>query len=478
MRKKVIKISFLLLIFAIIIIAIPTRNVYARERYFRINEDRNNGLFLGAGALIDGCTESFIDFGLLELPSEKILNGISAELAMSGGTPISIRISDSSTYWQVTSYYITNNKISFLIELEDSVLESGNPPESLPCVTIRYEKESQNISASMDKDKLILSYENNENVKPLENDFYINPIKGIYNPVWATDESKANNSVKVDGNNIYARLDSDSNTGVVQLMTLFDMIGIDDSMRYYELNTDSFGVNGKSGGRADFTDNTWRNSLYGFGNAYKLKIDSDYGRNEYNVYQMGNTYLNPDDKNHTNLDVIDINDVLYFRKAVVGINEVLDNPNFCVEATDVNFSNDNLGELGDIGDIISIRRRILNKRWSSMPLTPIILDGTYSDGYEPSGGFIFYSDGTVRTFSNVLGGIISYDTGTYLRTGKDIIELHFNKNHYQEVTMENEEITDIDVYIEVKYINENTLYREEYDGISNMTYDLTYIKEQ
>ena len=95
-------------------------------------------------------------------------------------------------------------------------------------------------------------------------------------------------------------------------------------------------------------------------NATKIKICTQENEFEFNFYQQGNVYLSSKSSN----EAIDINDVIKLRKAIISGDDVNEDSNFIVENTDVNFSNDEIGSLGDIGDIISIRMKILNKKWN------------------------------------------------------------------------------------------------------------------
>ena len=79
---------------------------------------------------------------------------------------------------------------------------------------------------------------------------------------------------------------------------------------------------------------------------------------EYNVIQMGNTLYANDSGS-----AINVKDVVALRQAVVGMESIFNDSRFHIEASDVNFSNPERGTLGDIGDIISIRQRILNYMW-------------------------------------------------------------------------------------------------------------------
>ena len=77
-----------------------------------------------------------------------------------------------------------------------------------------------------------------------------------------------------------------------------------------------------------------------------------------NVYIMGDVYTNNSGK-------IDIEDIMYLRQAIVG-NDMSSNLNFYEETSDVNWSNGTTDspQLGDIGDVISIRKRILTNKWT------------------------------------------------------------------------------------------------------------------
>ena len=97
----------------------------------------------------------------------------------------------------------------------------------------------------------------------------------------------------------------------------------------------------------------------------KIKFIKPNGESiEYKVVELGNVRRDSDKE-------INLNDVIYLRQAIVGIINKKDGypEDFVLEASDTDLSNIEDGrqrELGDIGDVIAIRQRILNYKWNDM----------------------------------------------------------------------------------------------------------------
>lgn len=164
------------------------------------------------------------------------------------------------------------------------------------------------------------------------------------------------NRAVINDNNLFVKLDG-QNTNI---FSFCKPLHINNDWTNMEIYTDT-AEEGKFTISHDEIIEYGENYLEKFflGNAFKLIIYKGNESDCYNIYQMGNVYV--EDSNSS--VAININDVIYFRKAIVGIKDVFEDSHFHAEATDVNFSNENIGTLGDVGDIIEIRERILNGYW-------------------------------------------------------------------------------------------------------------------
>ncbi len=90
-------------------------------------------------------------------------------------------------------------------------------------------------------------------------------------------------------------------------------------------------------------------------NVVGVVIYDDWGEHGYEIHQLGNVYLAS-----TSGNCINVEDLMCLRRALVRDTEVINNENFDIKATDINLSNDEMGTIGDIGDVIALRKIILN----------------------------------------------------------------------------------------------------------------------
>ena len=168
--------------------------------------------------------------------------------------------------------------------------------------------------------------------------------------------------MKIAGDRIYGKFNDDGNHIGSDLLVLPKFVFADDWATILIMSE-----NGSYWMARNIDPEEYRNfegeTLY-TGNFMTLSLNaynifSSWNHYEYDIIEMGNTY-----KEDVYIGgVINVNDVIWLRQAIIGVEDALNDPNFCVEATDVNFSNDELGTLGDIGDVISIRQRILTGEW-------------------------------------------------------------------------------------------------------------------
>ena len=155
--------------------------------------------------------------------------------------------------------------------------------------------------------------------------------------------------IRLSGSNLYIKLDSNDKNGYIYLDDLLDKITINSS---YTQSSQQIGTDDKIG-----TGNsiTFRN---------KSSSPSTY---QMNLYLMGDVYSDTTYQ-------INVNDVIYLRQAIVG-NDMSSNSNFHEETSDVNWSNGNPDspQLGDIGDVIAIRKRTLKNKWDDDDI-PVVTD--------------------------------------------------------------------------------------------------------
>ena len=147
-------------------------------------------------------------------------------------------------------------------------------------------------------------------------------------------------NIQIQGYDIYIKVDATH--GPYISIDLFDDMLDYDREQYYFLNIDN--------------PELW---LY-TGGTYTLNQRETGTNYIYNTYIVGDICLESN-----NYGEINMKDVMYLRKAIVGYDMTsssnLEDGSFEMTTTDVNLSNsDDHSKLGDIGDVISIRRRILN----------------------------------------------------------------------------------------------------------------------
>ena len=94
----------------------------------------------------------------------------------------------------------------------------------------------------------------------------------------------------------------------------------------------------------------------------KIKYNTVQDETEYRIFVLGDCRI-------ADVKGIEINDVIALRKAIVKYSDIVEYPkagyNFYKECSDVDGSNIVSGarNTGDIGDVIQIRKRIINYEW-------------------------------------------------------------------------------------------------------------------
>ena len=311
--------------------------------------------------------QKYTDFpgGIVKLTIESedadaVLKGIQATVEFEGAVPYeAVSLTED---WFVSTYNVEGKKIYILVEPTEEVLGEEELEQSVT-IKIKFNEESQDstIYASINKESFKTTYDNNDVREPLNLDEITDLIVIVEetegNPVSALEEETA----IVDLYDVYVKLNGDiNNEGLVDVLSVLDVLEIDDSWMRVDIYTNTNEAGIWTIERTDL-DTEYGETLRetSLGNAYKVVFYTDYGACEYNLHQMGNVYV----EDVYVGGVININDVTWLRQAVVGIEDALNDADFHVENSDVNFSNSELGTLGDIGDIIAIRERILNYVW-------------------------------------------------------------------------------------------------------------------
>lgn len=342
------------------------------------NQVSINGVTLKANDRYYDFEESTIELEVSDPTGDKSIRGVQAEIRMNDiAVPYEVESLDDD--WVVTAQNrLEYNSIKFLVEPTEEAF-ARDTIESNPKVKVHYFiwdywEPYADVTAWIDVESFKISYSNNEVDNPLKNisDMVVkaNVVSG--NPVEVNTESGADKKAKIEENNIYVRLNSDPNTGLVPLLQFRELLKFDDSWTEYNIYTDSangvvnvkrnsngaevFYLNG-SNSPATSVDIEWLG--ISLGNIYYFELISDYGNAGYRVHQMGNVYKEDVYVN----GVININDVIWLRQGIVGNEEALNDWQFDVMASDVDYSNDELGTIGDVGDVIAIRQRILTGQW-------------------------------------------------------------------------------------------------------------------
>jgi len=244
----------------------------------------------------------------------------------------------------------TTNEYTFIVETDDEFLGENNF-ENIP--------KTLNIELTIPVNS-VLSVVNEGGARFMLNGFQGTDINGTVHDILVTNpalvlytkiteevltvkEGVDPKEISIIGHNIYTKLNSQT------VSELFEKIenNLDDFEGYWVEDYDSNILEDDEEVSTGYLYISTKNGL----------SSSTY---RYNLYAMGDICV---DSSHS----IDINDVMYLRQAIVGkINEKNAPGNFCKETTDVNAANvaeDGTRELRDIGDVIEIRKRIINNKW-------------------------------------------------------------------------------------------------------------------
>ena len=328
-----------------------------------LNSIETGGVKLSADFAYEGYPEAELQITVDNNDMENTLAGFEGELFFEGAYPTGEIISNTSG-WRITSNIIRrNNSIKFIVEPEDL---SNIAPK--PQITIKY-KFDFNVSKH-------IAYINRNTFK--KTDIYNNvytPLESQYpydcavalkithtSPLTSVDPATA----KVFEDKILTKFEAyltENGQSVVvnPISLLYDTLSINAAnWETLSIITDNDILTIANGGDFPLDRN-----LATSGNNIKLILTTSNlagGETiyEYDVIQMGNVYY---DDVVSATGAINVNDVMAFRQAVVGMDSIFNNPRFHIEASDVNFSNADDITLGDVGDIISIRQRILNYYW-------------------------------------------------------------------------------------------------------------------
>ena len=329
------------------------------------NKVEANGVKLISEPVYEGYPEAEVhirvdNYGM----NDAVLAGFEGQLYFEGAFPTGELVVDTNG-WQATSNVDRNsNCINFAVE---PISLSNIPSE--PQITIKY---------TLDNVDQHVVYINKWSFKKtdLQNNVY-KPLEGLSDvpfdfnielnvlptaPITSDDPS----SIRIFGDKMLVKFEGyrdgeNQNVVINPIVLLYDMIRLNvGNWRTLTITTDNDSLIVENGNNFPIDDR-----LVTSGNNIKLTLAVDNlaggtTEYEYDVIQMGNVYY---DDVISATGAININDVMALRQAVVGMNSIFNNPRFHIEASDVNFSNEICEDLGDIGDIISIRQRILNYYW-------------------------------------------------------------------------------------------------------------------
>ena len=288
--------------------------------------------------------------------------------------------------WEVTEHLLTEDSshqyLDLSIEPTQDLLESGIPEDS----TVEFDVNFDVVTSSSSKMAKILitnltrTDEFNNVHKSIDTTIEYAPVIVLTKesstspnpdePLTVADGYEDDIKIVENQNRIYVKLDSSKeNNGYSYNVDLIQKLtsNIEGYQELYLTNKDSAGRL-YTGTKLNIQDKTGSGAT-----VYKT----------YTVYLIGDCYLDSAHK-------IDINDVTYLRKDIVGYDMLAyeDDGLYTDVTTDVNWSNGTPDKpyTGDIGDVIAIRKRVLKFTWddtvptvSTPPTTAVSQKTKYKD---------------------------------------------------------------------------------------------------
>ena len=328
------------------------------------NSVDSNGITLKAEDIIIGKNNAYVTLSFSpEIIEQTNVAGISAEITLEGIIPTEIESLDEE--WVITASKFVSNNVKFLAELRDISIDNGLPDVLQVRIKGYLEEDVENRYAYLDGGSLKITDNYNHVTTPLEGEELKVAFREVEPQPLIAIKEEYESMIRIENNTIYAKINGNPETGMTNLMDLFDMLVLNETEIKYIDFSSSNESNQVTSGRLhmnileQYRPYFERNS--DFKNIKSITLVTEEGNERYTVYEMGNVYL----EDVYIGGVINVNDVTWLRKAIIGIPEALEDSNFVIEAADVNFSNEERNTLGDVADVIAIRERILTYRWSN-----------------------------------------------------------------------------------------------------------------
>ena len=420
--KRIIKLSILLLITSLFIPLIISNADYDPNEFLDdsvVSEASANGITLVSEVCKEEDKEAILNIYIdSEILDNDGITGISAELGFIQVEPESVTVFNPN--WEVTATKFEKNGVRFLVEKE------RNSENEVLGVPLKIE-----IKGKAEDPFFVIEYGwlNNKSFKMTDN--YNNvqtPLSDIRNlavkfnqeflPFDKTIYVKEEYGYKtvIDDEKIYAKVNEYADTKMANLIDVLKTIHLSNLVERIAVYSGESAYNIPANQELDGLYDMFANiPIQNIDRIEFLREHYEYPR--FTICEMGNVYYEEGIS-----ESIDINDVMMLRQAVVGEEETLDDPNFHIEAADVNFSNRTREEIGDIADIIEIRARILYGNWDGLenkignyevigkieiPKTNCnysILNSTSPEALSTSVGYVRYGNGLNEPGNSLIFG--------------------------------------------------------------------------
>ena len=385
MKKKTIKIVAFIALVVVLAVLVPTRIAVAGDETLEISDHGTviydgsedfgsrssgaNGVMLIADKVYGNNPLGEVHVLIDNSDMENELAGVSMELNFENAT-VTGKIRVNSTRWTISEYNTDNDNttIRFLVEKTELYAEEVPNPE----IAIQFSMEEDSAEAGVWINKATFAktdiynnvYHSLEGISDVPLDFSAIIERDETNLIESEDED----SIHINGNLIQVKFEGttlpDQPGYMINILELFDNLRINGNWNSITVRSGESSRGCPNLGVDLDTMNFGTKDFLPADNGMSLLLNvtnsaGTYTVYEYDIVEMGNTYY----EDVYVGGIININDVTWLRQAIVGQEEALEDPYFHAEASDVNFSNTDGEMLGDIGDVISIRQRILNYYW-------------------------------------------------------------------------------------------------------------------
>lgn len=270
-----------------------------------------------------------------------------------------ITVESATDGWEITEQNKTDNGMNFIVE--KSNLENNEKTNQVKVILKYSIPEVENasfeyvravVNTRYSDDNIKLSDYSGEVYEFPDVDMGIVLLRGYTAHKKDTDE----NIQIYDGRDIYVKMDGYNKAeSYTRFSQLLEKVDFGNNNTFYQVKYDNdepiLGTN--------VTD---INNIIVRTGTLKIKYNAVQDETEYRIFVLGDCRI-------ADVKGIEINDVIALRKAIVRYSDIVEYPkagyNFYKECSDVDGTNivDGTRNTGDIGDVIQIRKRIINYEW-------------------------------------------------------------------------------------------------------------------